>query len=99
MKSLEKQGFIYFIFFLTKIVTAQTHDPVVYQIIKQKQSVNNPSIESLSAICHSASFRSQLSITVKKNKLSKEKKLKVQIGINYNEKNKLFKVQNRYQLQ
>ena len=36
---------------------------------------------------------------MKKNKLFKEKKLKVQTGINYNEENKLFKVQNRYQLQ
>ena len=29
----------------------------------------------------------------------KEEKFKVQIGIYYNEENKLFKVQNRYQLQ
>ena len=36
---------------------------------------------------------------MKKNKLLKEQKFKVQIGINYNEENKLFKVQNRYQLQ
>ena len=61
--------------------------------------MNNPSIESHFAICQSASFSSQLSITMKKNKLFKEEKFKVQIGINYNEENKLFKVQNRYQLQ
>ena len=36
---------------------------------------------------------------MRKNKLFKEEKFKVQIGINYNEENKLFKVQNRYQLQ
>ena len=36
---------------------------------------------------------------MKKNKLLKEQKFKVEIGINYNEENKLFKVQNRYQLQ
>ena len=51
---------------------------------------------------------------MKRNKLFKEEKFKVQIGINYNEEisyskyeiginynkeNKLFKVQNRYQLQ
>ena len=31
--------------------------------------------------------------------LFKEEKFKVQLGINYNEENKLLKVQNRYQLQ
>ena len=36
---------------------------------------------------------------MKKNKLVKEEKFKVQIGINYNKENKLFKGQNRYQLQ
>ena len=41
------------------------HDPVEYQIIKQKQS-NNHSIESHFTICHSASFSSQISITMKK---------------------------------
>ena len=48
--------------------------------------------------CHSASFYSQLSITMKKSKLFKEEKFKVQIDINYNKENKLFKVQNKYQL-
>ena len=60
--------------------------------------MNNPSIESHFAICNSANFSSQLPITTKKNKLLNEEKFKVQIGINYNEENKLFKVQNRYQL-
>ena len=55
--------------------------------------MNNPSIESHFAICHSASFSSQLPIAMKKNKLFKEEKFKVQRGINYNEENKLFKVQ------
>ena len=32
---------------------------------------------------------------MKKNKVFKEQKFKVQIGINYNEENKLFKVQIR----
>ena len=41
----------------------------------------------------------QLSITMKKHKLFKEKKSKYKTGINYNEENKLFKVQNRYQLE
>ena len=31
--------------------------------------------------------------------LFKEEKFKAQLGINYNEENKLLKVQNRYQLQ
>ena len=31
--------------------------------------------------------------------LFKEEKFKVQLGINYNEENKLLKVQNRYQYQ
>ena len=72
--------------------------------------MNNPSIESHFAICHIASFSSQLSITMKRNKLFKEEKFKVQIGIsyneeisyskykidiNYNKENKLFKVQKR----
>ena len=61
--------------------------------------MNNPSIESHFAICHVASFSSPLSITMKRNKLFKEEKFKVQIGINYNEENKLFIVQNEYQLQ
>ena len=61
--------------------------------------MNNPSTESHFAICHSASFSSQLSIAMKKNKLFKEEKFKVQIGINYNEENKLFEVQSRYQKQ
>ena len=58
--------------------------------------MNNPSIESHFVICHSASFASQLSITMKKNKLFKEEKFKLQIGINYNDyndENMLFKVQ------
>ena len=58
MKSLGKQGFICTYFF-------GQHDPVEYQIIKQKQS-NNHSIESHFTICHSASFSSQISITMKK---------------------------------
>ena len=44
-------------------------------------------------ICHSASLSSQLSITMKKKKLFREKKFKASIGINYNEENKLFKAQ------
>ena len=60
------------------------HDPVEYQIIRQKQSLNNDSIKSRFTICHSASFSSQVSITMEKNKLFKEEK---------------FKVQNKYQLQ
>ena len=55
----------------------------------------NPSIESHFAVCYSASFSSQLSIEMKKNKLLKEEKFKVQKGIKYNEENKLFKVQKR----
>ena len=55
----------------------------------------NPSIESLFAICYSASFSLQLSIAMKKNKLFKEEKFKVQKVIKYNEENKLFKVQKR----
>ena len=51
-------------------------------IIKQKQSVNNYSIEAHFTISHSASFSSHVSITMKKNKLFKEEK---------------FKVENRYQ--
>ena len=35
---------------------------------------------------------------MKKNKLFKEEKFKVQTGINYNEENKLFKVQKMYGL-
>ena len=55
----------------------------------------NPSIESHFAVCYSASFSSQLSIEMKKNKLLKEEKFKVQKGIKYNEENKLFKVQKK----
>ena len=47
----------------------QVNDPVEYQIIKQKQSMNNHSIKSYSTICHSASFSSLVSITMMKNKL------------------------------
>ena len=61
--------------------------------------MDNPSIEPRFAICHSASFSSYLSITIKKNKLFKEEKFKLQIGINYNEENMLFKVHYTYQLQ
>ena len=88
--------------------------------------MDNPSIEPSFAICHSASFSSYLSITIKKNKLFKEEKFQItnryqlqwrkyavqstlyisvtikktcysnyKIGINYNEENKLFKVQKR----
>ena len=60
--------------------------------------MNNHSTESHFAICHSASFSSQLSITMNKNKLFKEKNFKVQICINCNEENKFCKLQNRYQL-
>ena len=43
--------------------------PIDYQIIKQKQSVNHH--ESYFTICHRASFSSQVSVTMKKNKLLK----------------------------
>ena len=56
--------------------------------------MNNYSIESHFTICHTASFSSQLSITLKKNKLFKEEKFKVQNRY-YNEENNLFKVQKR----
>ena len=55
----------------------------------------NLSIESHFAVCYSASFSSQLSIAMKKNKLLKEEKFKVQKGIKYNEENKLFKVKKK----
>ena len=66
MKSLGKQGFIYAYFFLTKTVWPR-HDSVEYQIIKQKQSVDNHSIESYFTICDS--FSSKVSVTMKENKL------------------------------
>ena len=44
----------------------QVNNPVEYQIIKQKQSVNNHSIESYFTICHSASFSSEVLTTMKK---------------------------------
>ena len=69
-----------------------------YQIIKPKKLVKNPSIESHFAISQSASFSSQLLISMRK-KLFKKEKFKLQIRINCNEENKLMKVQNRYQLQ
>ena len=47
----------------------QGHDPVEYQIIKQKQSANNHSVESYFSICDSVSFFSQVLITMMKNKL------------------------------
>ena len=49
----------------------QVHDPVEYQIIKQKQSVNNHSIKSYFTIFHSASFSSHASVAMMKNKLFK----------------------------
>ena len=62
--------------------------------------MNNHSIESRYVICYSASFSSVINYNEEKQVIFKEEKFKVvQIGINYNEENKLLKVQNRYQLQ
>ena len=62
--------------------------------------MNNHSIESHYVISYSASFSSVINYNEEKQVIFKEEKFKVvQIGINYNEENKLLKVQNRYQLQ
>ena len=68
--------------------------------------MNNPTIESHFGICHSASLSSQCPITMKKNKLFKEKNSKYKYVSITNEENKVFKVQNkvfkvqnRYQIQ
>ena len=73
----------------------QVHDPVEYQTIKQEQPVNNHSIESYFTICHSASFSSQVSITMMKNKLFKleNNQSTKQVSITM-KKNKLFKRNN-----
>ena len=70
----------------------QVHDPVEYQIIKQKQSVNNHFIDSYFTTCDSASFSSQVSITSVKNMLLKleSNQSTKQVSITM-KKNKLFK--------
>ena len=57
--------------------------------------MKNHSIESHFTISHSASFFSHLTITMKKNKLFKEEKFKIQNRYELQEENKLFKVQKR----
>ena len=71
------------------------HDPVEHQIIKQKQSVNNHSIESYITMCGGASFSSKVSGTIKKNKLFKPdtNQSKKQVSITM-KKSKLFKLRN-----
>ena len=59
------------------------HDPVEYQIIKQKQSVKNHSIESHFTIYHSASFSIKEEISQSKKKYSK-----YETCIDNNEENK-----------